>query len=60
MLASIRHHRAVLAAVTDQDGARASRLARETLYVYYADHVEPADRAIMADLVREYGGRVPD
>jgi hypothetical protein len=40
-------------------GALASRLARETLYAYYADHVEPADRAIMADVVRECGGRVP-
>jgi GntR family transcriptional regulator, transcriptional repressor for pyruvate dehydrogenase complex len=34
-------------------------LARETLYAHYADQVEPADRAIMADLVRECGGRVP-
>ncbi|MDT7584357.1 MAG: GntR family transcriptional regulator, transcriptional repressor for pyruvate dehydrogenase complex [Pseudonocardiales bacterium] len=59
MLASIRHHGAVFAAIAARDGARASRLARETLYAYYADHVEPADRAIMADLVRECGGRVP-
>lgn len=60
MLQSIRHHRAVFAAISDRDGLRASRLARESLYSYYADHVEPADRAIMADLVRECGGTIPD
>ncbi|GAB3165071.1 FadR/GntR family transcriptional regulator [Amycolatopsis stemonae] len=60
MLQSIRHHRAVFAAISEQDGLRASRLARESLYAYYADHVAPADRAIMADLVRECGGVVPD
>ncbi|MBB3051520.1 DNA-binding FadR family transcriptional regulator [Prauserella isguenensis] len=58
MLQSVRHHRAVFAAIADQDGLRASRLARESLYSYYADHVSPADRAIMADLVRECGGTV--
>lgn len=60
MLQSIRHHRAVFAAITDQDGLRASRLARETLYSYYADHVSPADRTIMANLVRECGGTIPE
>jgi hypothetical protein len=57
ILASIRHHGAVLAAIAARDGARASRLARETLYAHYAEYAEPADRAIMADLVRECGGR---
>ncbi|GAA3837348.1 MULTISPECIES: FadR/GntR family transcriptional regulator [Amycolatopsis] len=59
MLQSIRHHRAVFAAISDRDGLLASRLARETLYAYYADHVSPADREIMATLVRECGGRLP-
>ncbi|MFC4003798.1 FadR/GntR family transcriptional regulator [Prauserella oleivorans] len=56
MLQSMRHHRAVFAAIADRDGLRASRLARESLYSYYADHVAPADREIMAALVRECGG----
>jgi GntR family transcriptional repressor for pyruvate dehydrogenase complex len=60
MLQSIRHHRAVFDAIADRDGLRASRLARESLYSYYADHVDEADRAIMADLVRECGGRLTD
>lgn len=59
MLQSIRHHRAVFTAIADSDGLRASRLARETLYSYYAAHVAPADREIMADLVRECGGKLP-
>lgn len=59
MLQSIQHHRAVFTAISDQDGLLASRLARETLYAYYADHVDEADRAVMADLVRECGGRLP-
>lgn len=59
MLQSIRHHRAVFDAIADRDGLLASRLARETLYAYYADYVDEADRAIMADLVRECGGRIP-
>ena len=35
----------------------ASRLARESLYQYNADHVGDEDREIMAALVRECGGR---
>lgn len=58
MLQSLRHHRAVFEAISDGDGPRASRLARESLYDYYADLVEPDDRKAMADLVRESGGRV--
>jgi DNA-binding FadR family transcriptional regulator len=57
MLQSIRHHRAVFAAISDRDGLLASRLARESLYSYYADHVAPEDREVMADLVRECGGK---
>ncbi|WP_307832215.1 FadR/GntR family transcriptional regulator [Prauserella cavernicola] len=59
MLQTIQHHRAVFDAICDQDGPRASRLARETLYAYYADHVDAEDREIMAELVRECGGRLP-
>jgi DNA-binding FadR family transcriptional regulator len=56
MLQSIRHHRAAFAAIADRDGLRASRLARESLYSYYAHLVDPASREIMANLVRECGG----
>lgn len=59
MLRSVRHHRAVFGAIESRDGLRASRLARETLYAYYADHVDAGDREIMADLVRECGGTIP-
>ncbi|WP_255375653.1 hypothetical protein [Saccharomonospora sp. CUA-673] len=60
MLQSIRHHRDVFAAISEGDGLTASRLARESLYAYYAERVSPADRAVMADLVRECGGTVSD
>ena len=53
MLRSIGHHTAVLAAIEARDGPRASRLARESLYAYYAEHVRPVDREIMANLVLE-------
>lgn len=58
MRKSVRHHRAVFDAIEAGDGPLASRLARESLYAYYADLVSPADRAVMADLVRECGGTV--
>lgn len=60
MLQSIRHHGAVYAAIAAKDGLRASRLARESLYSYYADHVGDGDRAIMAALVRESGGTLTE
>jgi DNA-binding FadR family transcriptional regulator len=56
-LRSIRHHSAVFDAVSAGDGPAASRLARESLYQYYADHVGDEDREIMAALVHECGGR---
>jgi GntR family transcriptional regulator, transcriptional repressor for pyruvate dehydrogenase complex len=56
MLQSLRHHRAVFDAIEAQDGLKASRLARESLYSYYADYVDAADREILADLVHECGG----
>ena len=58
MLRSIGHHMEVLAAIEARDGPRASRLARESLYAYYAEHVRPVDREIMANLVLECGGRI--
>ncbi|MGH3098356.1 MAG: FadR/GntR family transcriptional regulator [Streptosporangiales bacterium] len=57
MLQSIRHHAVVFEAICEGDGGRASRLARESLYAYYADHVDPAERAVLADLVREVSPR---
>lgn len=59
MLQSVRHHKAVFDAVVDRDALLASRLAREALYAYYADHVNARDRAIMAQLVLECGGTLP-
>jgi GntR family transcriptional repressor for pyruvate dehydrogenase complex len=58
MLRSIGHHTAVLAAIEARDGPLASRLARESLYAYYAEHVQPVDREIMANLVLECGGQI--
>lgn len=56
MLQSIGHHREVFDAISTRDGVRASRLTRESLYSYYANHVDEEDRAIIADLVLEVGG----
>ena len=56
MLQSVAHHREVFQAISDGDGRRASRLTRESLYSYYAVHLDPEDRAIIADLVLEVGG----
>ena len=60
MLQSIGHHREVFQAISDRDGPLASRLTRESLYSYYARHVEDEDRAIIADLVLEVGGTLQD
>ncbi|MTD14702.1 FCD domain-containing protein [Nakamurella sp. YIM 132087] len=60
MLQSVRHHREVFAAIAARDAPLASRLARESLYEYYGALVGDEDRAIMAALVRESGGRVAD
>jgi len=56
MLQSIGHHREVFEAISDSDGPLASRLTRESLYSYYAAHLDDEDRAIIADLVLEVGG----
>jgi DNA-binding FadR family transcriptional regulator len=56
MLQSVAHHREVFHAISDGDGLLASRLTRESLYSYYAEHLDDEDRAIIADLVLEVGG----
>lgn len=58
MLQSIRHHQEVFDAISRQDGALASRLARESLYAYYAGLVDDSDRMVLADLVLEVGGHI--
>ncbi|WP_232662044.1 FadR/GntR family transcriptional regulator [Pseudonocardia sp. TRM90224] len=50
---SMRHHAEVLDAVRSRDGARASRLARETLYAYYAGYVSEAERPMLRALLEE-------
>ncbi|WP_052866583.1 FadR/GntR family transcriptional regulator [Streptomyces niger] len=44
---SIDHHEQVLAAIRAGDAPHAARLARQALYAYYADHVEPETRALL-------------
>lgn len=48
---SITHHREVLDAISSGDAPRAARLGREALYEYYADHVEPETRRLLAAAV---------
>ncbi|MEU3742129.1 MULTISPECIES: FadR/GntR family transcriptional regulator [unclassified Streptomyces] len=45
---SIAHHREVLAAIEAGDGPLAARLGRTALHEYYADHVEPETRELLA------------
>lgn len=51
MLESCRRHRLALEAVRDGDGDRASQLARQSLFDYYALTLEEADRDAVAALV---------
>lgn len=53
MLASIRHHDEVLAAVRDRNGALASWLTRDSLYWYYFDYVQSEERAALRSLADE-------
>lgn len=53
MAMSLRHHREVLDAVRDRDGQRAARLARESLYAYYAEYVPEAERPLLRALLDE-------
>lgn len=53
MRTSLNHHAEVLHAVRDRDGERASRLARHSLYSYYAEYVVPAERPLLHALLEE-------
>jgi len=50
---SLRHHADVLDAVRRRDGARAARLARESLYAYYAGYVPEDERPLLRALLDE-------
>lgn len=51
---SIAHHREVLAAITAGDGPLAARLGRTALHEYYAEHVEPETRELLAASVEDH------
>ncbi|UFQ14298.1 MULTISPECIES: FadR/GntR family transcriptional regulator [Streptomyces] len=53
MSRSINHHREVLTAIEAGDSARAARLGRTALHEYYADHVEPETRELLAAAVAD-------
>ncbi|RJK96447.1 FadR/GntR family transcriptional regulator [Vallicoccus soli] len=55
MLRSLQHHREVLAAVRARDGARAARLARETVHDYYVGYVPVAERPLLRALLSADG-----
>lgn len=52
---SIAHHRQVLTAIRDGDAATASRLGRQALHDYYADHVEPDARPLLNAALEDGG-----
>jgi GntR family transcriptional repressor for pyruvate dehydrogenase complex len=51
MLSYLRHHTEVLQAVRDQDGVRASRLARQALHDSYASYLPEEQRVMLAPLL---------
>lgn len=53
MAQSLRHHADVLDAVRHRDGQRAARLARESLYDYYAGYVPEDERLLLRALLDE-------
>ncbi|HEX6032784.1 MAG TPA: hypothetical protein VFY83_00070, partial [Anaerolineales bacterium] len=53
MLASIRHHDAILHAIRHRDGRLASWLTRDGLYWYYHDYVEETARPGLRSLADE-------
>jgi GntR family transcriptional repressor for pyruvate dehydrogenase complex len=53
MARSLRHHADVLEALRARDGARAARLARESLYAYYAGHVPEEERELLHALLED-------
>jgi DNA-binding FadR family transcriptional regulator len=50
---SLRHHADVLDAVRRRDGPRAARLARQSLYDYYACYVPEEERPLLRALLDE-------
>jgi GntR family transcriptional regulator, transcriptional repressor for pyruvate dehydrogenase complex len=53
MRRSLGHHADVLAAVRDRDADRAARLARHTLYDYYAEYVSAEERPLLHAMLDE-------
>lgn len=53
MRRSLNHHAEVLQAVRDRDGERAARLARHSLYAYYAEYVPPEERPLLQAMLEE-------
>ncbi len=53
MRTSLNHHAEVLEAVRDRDGERAARLARHSLYAYYAEYVPAEERPLLQALLEE-------
>lgn len=51
MLQSVRHHEEVLSAVRAGDGPLAARLARTTMYDYYAEYVSEEERDALRALL---------
>ncbi|MGW7070432.1 FadR/GntR family transcriptional regulator [Streptomyces sp. NPDC054855] len=51
---SIAHHREVLAAIASGDGPLAARLGRTALHEYYAEHVEPEARELLAASIEDH------
>jgi GntR family transcriptional regulator, transcriptional repressor for pyruvate dehydrogenase complex len=54
MARSIAHHRHLLAAVRDGDGALAAHLGRQALYGYYAGHVGEGTRRLLSAALEEW------
>lgn len=50
MLESVRHHRAVLAAIRDGDGDRAQREIRASLFAYYGEYLDDDEQRVLREL----------
>ncbi|WP_246222451.1 FadR/GntR family transcriptional regulator [Phytoactinopolyspora limicola] len=53
MRKSLNHHAEVLHALRERDGERAARLARHSLYAYYAEYVPVGERRLLQALLEE-------
>ncbi|MCI2416457.1 GntR family transcriptional regulator [Saccharopolyspora sp. K220] len=47
---SLRHHEIVFAAIEAGDGERAASIARHSIFAYYRDYLDEAERAALASL----------